>query len=672
MAVSGSFTLQQQMQAIAASLWPAPPPFIEDVFSTFLYTGTDANQTINNGIDLAGKGGLVWNKVRGATGNNSYHYWVDTVRGRASGIASNAADAQYTSSAGTDLSAFTSTGYTLGPRGVFNASNASGASIVSWTFRKQAKFFDIVTYTGNGVNNTRINHNLGSTPGCVIVKRTNVSENWAVWHRGSGVGNGFSAFSINSTSAASDGYPQDVVNATNVNVSDIVGASNSPNGCNVNGATYVMYLFAHNAGGFGTSGNENVISCGSFATDGSGNATVNLGYEPQWLLLKRVSATSNWAMQDTMRGWTASTATGDQTLYADLANAETSQTVDYWSPTATGFTTTGAMGSGTYIYMAIRRGPMRVPSTGTSVFSPNTYTGSGANQTFTNTVNNGGALVVIKGRNATFPNAWYDQLRGAGQALVSNSTAGEQSAPAPYEVSGFTNKGFLLGENYNLDVNNNTAPFVYWQFVRAPGFFDEVCYSGNSTAGRTVNHNLSVAPELMIVKTRNGSGENWMVYSAALGNTKYLVLNDTAGETTATNRWNNTSPTSSVFTLGTSSSVNFSTYTYVAYLFATVAGVSKVGSYTGTGTTQTINCAFTTGARFVLIKRTDASGSWYVWDSARGIVAGNDPYLLLNSTDAEVTNTDYIDTAATGFEISSTAPAAINASGGSFIFLAIA
>jgi hypothetical protein len=117
---------------------------------------------------------------------------------------------------------------------------------------------------------------------------------------------------------------------------------------------------------------------------------------------------------------------------------------------------------------------------------------------------------------------------------------------------------------------------------------------------------------------------------------------------------------------------NASSTTYVAYLFATCAGVSKVGSYTGTATTKQIDCGFTGGARFVLIKRTDSTGAWYVWDSARGIVAGNDPYLLLNSTAAEVTNTDYIDTYSAGFEISSTAPAAINASGGTFIFLAIA
>jgi len=177
----------------------------------------------------------------------------------------------------------------------------------------------------------------------------------------------------------------------------------------------------------------------------------------------------------------------------------------------------------------------------------------------------------------------------------------------------------------------------------------------------------------MIVKCRSNVIDGWMIYSATLPASSKMILNrdyaELAGETTT---WNSTRPTASVFSVGTEANVNNSGYTYVAYLFATCAGVSKVGSYTGTGTTQTINCGFTAGSRFVLIKRTDSTGDWYVWDSARGIVAGNDPYLLLNTTDAEVTGTDYIDTAATGFEISSTAPAAINASAGTFIFLAIA
>ena len=121
-----------------------------------------------------------------------------------------------------------------------------------------------------------------------------------------------------------------------------------------------------------------------------------------------------------------------------------------------------------------------------------------------------------------------------------------------------------------------------------------------------------------------------------------------------------------------SSAANASGETYIAYLFATLAGVSKVGSYTGTGADLNVDCGFSSGSRFILIKRTDSTGDWYVWDSLRGITAGNDPYLLLNSTAAEVTSTDYIDPLSSGFTVTSSAPAALNASGGSYIFLAIA
>jgi hypothetical protein len=183
-----------------------------------------------------------------------------------------------------------------------------------------------------------------------------------------------------------------------------------------------------------------------------------------------------------------------------------------------------------------------------------------------------------------------------------------------------------------------------------------------------VTHNLGVAPELMIVKGRSNA-QRWPMYTA-LGATKAIFLNTTENVDTNSVFWNDTAPTSSVFTVGTSTQVNGSGTTYVAYLFATCAGVSKVGSYTGTGTTLQIDCGFTSGARFVFIK---ASGNAsYVWNSASGIVSGNDPYLLFNTNAAEVTNTDYIDTYSAGFELSSTAPAAINASGGTFTFLAIA
>jgi hypothetical protein len=223
----------------------------------------------------------------------------------------------------------------------------------------------------------------------------------------------------------------------------------------------------------------------------------------------------------------------------------------------------------------------------------------------------------------------------------------------------------------NQDLFNKTGSnYVNYQFKRAPSFMDVVCYTGNETT-RTINHNLTVAPELMIVKRRDATSQ-WTVYSSSIASTNVLNLNNTNAAGANASIFTATAPTASVFSLGTSIGVNADGGTFVNYLFATCAGVSKVGSYTGTGTTLQVNCGFTGGARFVLIKRTDSTGDWYVWDSARGIIAGNDPYLLLNTSAAEVTNTDYVDTYSAGFEISSTAPDAINASGGTFIFLAIA
>jgi hypothetical protein len=217
------------------------------------------------------------------------------------------------------------------------------------------------------------------------------------------------------------------------------------------------------------------------------------------------------------------------------------------------------------------------------------------------------------------------------------------------------------------------ASYGLYAWKRAPSFMDVVCWTNNSNP-QVNTHNLGVRPELAITKTRNDSYE-WFV-GANIGATTFdgLELNSNAAGDIGRSYTSSSAYkgfTATTFTTGGSPAVGAGGFNCVTYLFATCAGVSKVGSYTGTGTTKQIDCGFTAGARFVLIKRTDSTGDWYVWDTARGIVSGNDPYLLLNSTAAEVTSTDYIDTYNAGFEISSTAPAAINASSGTFIFLAI-
>ncbi len=263
-----------------------------------------------------------------------------------------------------------------------------------------------------------------------------------------------------------------------------------------------------------------------------------------------------------------------------------------------------------------------------------------------------------------------DRMRGGGRMIYSDANSAEVDVSASNYWNFDSSTGLRVGAADNPYFNNTGVNYINWNFRRAPSFFDVVCYTGTGSA-TTISHNLGVAPELMIVKSRS-LVKKWPIYSAATGPDYVGVLNTTADFTNpGANEYWDTAPTASVFTVKTNGDVNTSAATYVAYLFATCPGVSKVGSYTGTATTLQINCGFTGGARFVLIKRTDSTGSWYVWDVARGISSGNDPYLLLNSTAAEVTNTDYIDAYSAGFEISSTAPAEINASGGSFIFLAI-
>jgi hypothetical protein len=347
-------------------------------------------------------------------------------------------------------------------------------------------------------------------------------------------------------------------------------------------------------------------------------------------------------------------------LKANTTGAETSS--DYLRLSATGFqpiTTTSLLNinGGNYIYIAIRRGPMAVPTSGTSVFAPI------ASSNASTTVFNVGfptdlSLLAARGGNALNTTVG-DRLRGKVPFLSTASTAAED-----------------VGITWSFDKQNDfqsiwtSASRVNWNFRRAPSFFDEVCYTGTGTI-RTINHNLGVAPELMIVKRRDDSSQ-WSTYAASVGAGFYLNLDNTDGANSGSFMWNSTAPTSSVFTVGDNAANNASGGTYVNYLFATCAGVSKVGSYTGTGALLTVNCGFTSGARFVLIKRTDSTGGWFVWDSARGITAGDDPYLLLNTTAAEVTGTNYVDTDTTGFKVTAAAPAGLNATGGTYIFLAIA
>ena len=647
---------------MAAGGASAPAVYIEDVFQTQLWTGTGYGQTVNNGIDLAGKGGMVWIKARVASGFGTpydSHIIEDTNRGAGPYLQTNSTSAEAGVGSTAWMASFNSNGYSFGDN-----VDVSSKTYVGWTFRKQPKFFDVVTYTGNGSGaGQTISHNLGSAPGVIMVKCLDIGYDWIVYHRSLGTSQ---YLNLNLTGAAgtADYWNSTTPTATTFSVS----ASGE---VNRNGSQYVAYIFAHNAGGFGLTGTDNVISCGSVTLNSSGAGTVNLGYEPQWVLMKLSSAADDWTIFDTTRGFSVVSGSGYKALYANTSGAEFSGSSTYFQLTNTGFSINmnfAGWQNQSLIYIAIRRGPMKVPTSGTSVFSPVAYTGDGGSP---KAINAGFVADAAWGRGRTDTFNWnqVDRLRGSPR-LSSNAASAEATSvygnPTWDTMTGLNG---VNGGTDNSNYNQSSMGYIFDVFRRAPSFFDVVCYTGTGSA-TTQTHNLGAVPEMIIVKGRN-TAYGWPVYVASVGNDSAMQLQSTSTPVVS-DYWNNTTPTASVFSLGTAVNTNQSTKTYVAYLFASCPGVSKIGSYTGTGTTKQVDCGFAAGARFVLIKRTDSTGDWYVWDSARGIVSNIDPYLLLNSTAVEVTNTDYIDTYSAGFEISSTAPAAINASGGTFIFLAIA
>ena len=649
------------LQAAAGSAG-GDPLYVEDVFSTYLYEGNASGQganaqSITNNIDLSGEGGLTWIKNRDSGGSDAWsHYWFDTERGATKYLRSNLTTAEATSN--NSLSAFNSDGFTLGETG---GTNNNGDSYVSWSFRKAKKFFDVVTYTGDGASSQAIAHNLGSAPGFFAVKQIGGFPSfWRCYHSALGA---LAQIYLQATDASSDS--PSAWNDTAPTATVFTVGANS----NQSGREFVVYLFASDAGGFGEDGTENIIKCGSYTGNGSTDGpTVTVGFEPQWLLIKRTSATENWPIYDNMRGMAAG---GEDTILIANGNASESSYAGQndFDLTATGFKITNNSGrvnesGNNYIYMAIRRGPMKTPESGTEVFVMDTPDSTSPPKYrspfpvdmawFRSNVNSSGGTEIVA------------RLTGT-KYLFTDSTAAEANQNGytwDFENGWFNDQG--------TEANNWS-----WMLKRAPGFMDVVCYDGVG-GGQTVNHGLGVAPEMIWIKNRDVA-EPWAVGHIGLNSGSnpweyWLMLNDVDGEQALTSTFNDTPPTATQFTVGNDRKVDYAGQYYTAYFFGTVAGVSKVGSYNGADEANVdVDCGFTAGARFILIKRTDTTGNWFYWDYERGIVAGNDPYLLLNSTAAQVTNTDYIDPLASGFTVTSAASFdGLNNIGGTYIFLAIA
>lgn len=648
----------QILLGAAGSGGAAAATYVDDVFSTHLYTGNDSTQTITNGIDLSGEGGLTWIKNRDAAFN---HWLFDTERGAGEYLRSDSANQGGTVS--NYLTAFNSNGFTLGSTNQVNGSvGGSGVTFydyVSWTFRKAPGFFDVVTYTGTG-SATTIAHNLGSAPGFLIVKRLDAESTWRCWHRS--LPSAANVIHLNETVAYETNSA--IWNSTAPTSTHFSVGTNS--NVNANGSTYVAYLFAHDEQSFGTGSDEAIIKCGSATADSNGVLNVTgLGFEPQWVLVKNIDdGNQDWLMYDVMRGFNRNTA---ERLYPNLSNAESQQGYsdhDNMGPTANGFGTDfGSFGANEeHIYVAIRR-PHKPPSAGTDVFAIDTANGTSPNPPEFNS----GFVTDLGIRRTTDSTARpIIMSRLQGPKLLRSDTAAE-TTNASIAAWDYMNG---LGELTTVDSDT-----IGYSFRRAPGFMD-VVGGTDLPSDSTVTHNLGAQPQLIIAKQR-GRDYDWLGAANIGGNVGNISLNTNDSSYTGSGSWN-TYVNSTTFNGGiilkrhNGGITSSSTDTYIVYLFGTLSGISKVGTYSGTGSNVDVDCGFTAGARFVLIKRTDSTGDWYVFDSNRGIVSGNDPYWLFSASATDVTSTDYIDPLNSGFTVTSSAPAALNASGGTYLFLAIA
>jgi len=387
-------------------------------FSTDLYTGNGSTQTITNNIDLSTDGGLVWIKVRDYALS---HYLFDTERGISTQLKSNSTDFQSTIS-GKFVTSFNTDGFTVdddtdGSYGVNGSSGTYGNDYVSWTFKKEPSFFDVVTWSGTG-SATTISHNLGSVPGCIMVKRTDTTNDWIVYHRG--IANAEQKYIyLNQTAAAGDFdfWSDTAPTSTEFSVNNYAAV-------NASGGTYVAYLFAHDTS------DDGYIQCGSYTGNSSATGPeIDLGWQPSWIMIKRASGgTGGWFIFDTQRGIV--TSGNDATLQAESSAAEGTGD-DRIELTSNGFkiVTTSSFFNNTgdtYIYTAIRAG---VPTQTLDLSTGHTFSITPTEATdvlFTNPPASGTATAfTVEVDNTSYALTWPSSVKWPGGTTPTVTTGKE-------------------------------------------------------------------------------------------------------------------------------------------------------------------------------------------------------------------------------------------------------
>jgi hypothetical protein len=640
----------------------------------YAYDGTASNVVYQEATSFSPD--LVWIKHRDDTG--TYHQIYDSVRGAAKVIFSNDTLQEYDRTNG--LTSFDSNGFSLGDHAHSNdgtspndlvawcwnagtdaaASNTDG-SITSTVKANTEAGFSIVKYTGNATTGVTIGHGLSSAPEMIIAKSTTVAQNWAVYHKD--IGNNY-WLQLNGTTAKldeaiwNDTTPTDSIFTLNNNV--VINANNSTN---------IAYCF-HSVDGY-----QKVDSY----TGNNGTQMIDTGFQPQFLLIKNTSSSSNnWIIVDEER---STSNPRKLVLEPNTSDAESTETVNI-NFTSNGFELTNGNSdvndnNSTYIYLAIAADPDETTPTVENSFDVVTYDGAGAAQEISTDFKPD--LIWFKERNGTANHQIIDSVRGD-QAIFPNLTNAQSSQTVvDIEEDGFS----FTGDDASINDDGNTMVAWVWKAgdhddslpeintngtidstvsVNDAAGFSIVKYTGNGTAGATIGHGLSSTPQMIIIKNLDAT-TNWAVYTENTGTNATLLLNSTSASVSVSNKYAGTNST--VFGVNSASDVNTSGSEYIAYCWYSVSGHSKIGSYNGSGAAGNAqNVGFT--PRWLMVKRYSGSASnWVIFDTQRTDSSGAKA-LYADLSNAEATD-GRVNLTSTGFDFDGSA---FNESNTSWVYMA--
>ncbi len=654
------------------------PPINSENFNVVLYTGNGSTQSIT-GVGF--KPDWVWIKERSATES---HRVFDTTRGATKRIFPNSTSAESTAS--DSLTSFDADGFSLGSSAGINensqtyvawcwkanggttSSNTDG-TITSTVQVNNKAGFSIVKWTGTGSAAT-IGHGLSSAPKLIIQKSLSATSDWIVYHGGISSPNS-NFLTLNSTGAVNN--ISNYFGSGGV-TSSVFGVIGSPYSINANGVTQIAYCFADTT---------DFSKFGTYTGTGAAGNEQNTGFEPAFVLIKRTDSAGAWSLYDNKR---SPSNPRDKKLVPNSDAAENNAGTTYQLNFLTnGFNFLGGgvdlnANGATFIYIAFAANPSTAPVLADS-FANKLYTGNGTSQSITG-LGFSPNFSWIKVRNNTYVHGLYDTLRGPLQRLRSNGTQANENVPN--SLTSFDSDGFTLGSD--IGQNQTGMNYVAWNWKANPiptintdgtiqslvsanqaSGFSIVKLTGTGSAA-TIGHGLSAVPELIIVKHLNGAND-WWVYNKDLnGGTNpasyFLKLNTSDAEILngSGSVFQGTSPTSTVFYGGTA--ITDTGREMIAYCFHSVSGYSKISSYTGNGSTQSIT-GLGFQPDFIFIKGITSADNWFIFDSARGDSV---------TVNANLSAAEYADTGVTSFDsdgFTLGSGAGENRNGDTYIYMAI-